>query len=230
MTRRWLTILALLLLPGAAPHGRAADPATDSPEARARRNLQVLGHALARYMLYNDGKMPKRISELHEQNFVFDLQAFASPASTTKIASAGEIDAKTDYFLTTHPSQDRPLLLIKEKRGLHGGKALAFYSDRSVRPESPGYPGALLGRSEAMVFDGESNQDVAATSKTPIAVAAEPMAWPYAMLIGVGLVALIIGLAYAAHRRRDAVQMVLQRCKVAIAPAWNAFLRRVKPR
>jgi hypothetical protein len=113
----------------------AADP-VDPKEEKARQNLRLLAHGLDRYMRYNEGKLPAHLSELYAESFVLDLDVFTSPASGNKIGDAKEIDAKTDYLLAPRRGAD-PQVFLKEKKGFHGGKALTYYSDRTVKLEEP---------------------------------------------------------------------------------------------
>src|SRR5207237_45820 len=51
-------------------------------------------------------------------------------------------------------------LLLKEKKGFHGGQALAFYSDGQVRKEEPGSPGAVMFRALLLLRDPPAGWDL----------------------------------------------------------------------
>jgi tetratricopeptide (TPR) repeat protein len=107
-------------------------------EQQCRARLQALGQALKLHLIYNDGKLPGRISELYKQGFVLDLDTFCCPASGTRITDPARIDEQSDYLVTTNATDEKPLLLFKERSAFHNGKTLAFYSDRSIRDYAPG--------------------------------------------------------------------------------------------
>ncbi len=134
---RLLIAGALMLGPTIPGLTGAAEP-VDKKEEAAKQNLRLLAHGLDRYMRYNEGKLPAHLSELYAESFVLDLDVFMSPASGNRITSAKEIDEKTDYLLAPAAPGDQPQALLKEKQGFHGGKALAYYSDRSIKKEEPG--------------------------------------------------------------------------------------------
>ena len=132
--------LAILLLATVAAHAQTAAP---KHEQECREHLQTLGYGFTRYLLHHDGRPPARISELYTGGYVPDLDTFTCPASSTRIASAAQIDALSDYSLAREISGERPLLLVRDKAGFHGGQALAFYSDRTFKKTSAPPPANL---------------------------------------------------------------------------------------
>jgi hypothetical protein len=109
-------------------------PADQSAIEERQANLNMLGSALGLYLMYNNGELPPRISELFKQGFVLDLNTFVLPTTGKRITDGGQLDALTDYEMVTQLTAERPLLLLREKTSPPGGNALAFYSDRKIRP------------------------------------------------------------------------------------------------
>lgn len=102
-------------------------------ENACRENLELLGAAYSRFLQMTEGKPPSSMSELYTQGLVLDLGAFTCPVSSNRITDPKQIDALSSYEITTKLDDKLPMLLFKEKHGLHGGQGLTLYSDRSVR-------------------------------------------------------------------------------------------------
>ncbi|MFQ5913547.1 MAG: PPC domain-containing protein [Nitrospinota bacterium] len=135
---RWLVVALFLFIPFWASllSPAVGAPASEEEEARkqqCRRNLQTLGQALRMYLIYNEKKLPARISELYTNGFVLDLDVFSCRSTGARITDEKKIDELTDFVLATKITEERPLLLIKEKSADASGRVLALYSDRSVR-------------------------------------------------------------------------------------------------
>ncbi len=125
--RRLAAVLATVL----AVHCSAAEP--EGHDEACRANLRAIAAGLKGYLIANEVKLPPSLRPLYTDGYVLSLDVLVCPASKVKIASEAEIDAKTSYELTKTLEGAKPLLLIREKAGNHGGKALGFYSDFRIR-------------------------------------------------------------------------------------------------
>ncbi len=114
--------IALLLLSAVVVRG-----AEDS-ENVCRTHLRHLGGALKAYKLLHEDKAPTKLSELYLEGLTDSLGDFNCPASGTTIATAAEIDAKSDY----EPGSGD--ILVREKLAHHGDKPLAILADGSIKP------------------------------------------------------------------------------------------------
>lgn len=110
--------------------------AQDAAEAACREHLEVLGAAYGRFLVMTGGKPPARLSDFFTQGIVLDLDTFTCPASSNRITDAKQIDERTSYEVTTTLADKVPMLLLRERHGLHDGHALAFYSDRTFKKTS----------------------------------------------------------------------------------------------
>ena len=134
---RVVLIAALFCFLGAG--ARAADTQADEPNARCTENLRTLAHALRSYVMLHDGKLPAKMSDLHREGLLPGLAVLTCPASGRRITDPDRIDAETDYELAVSIDGELPILLVREKYANHDGRALAFYSNRTVRRvQAPG--------------------------------------------------------------------------------------------
>jgi beta-lactam-binding protein with PASTA domain len=110
-------------------------PPSNLPAGSENRqlNLRMLGEALRRYVIDNEGRLPAHLSELYKQGLVMDLSVFSLPSGGTRIMGESQIDTLTDYEMLAKLTNERPLLVFREKVGPRNGLPLAFYSDRTIR-------------------------------------------------------------------------------------------------
>ncbi len=131
--RRFQRVAAVFIAMSATLAVRAQDAA----ETTCREHLEVLGAAYGRYLVMTGGRPPERMSDLYRQGLVLDLDTFTCPAAGNRIADAKQIDEKTDYTIATNLTDRTPMLLFQEKKGIHEGQALSYYSDRTFRKTAP---------------------------------------------------------------------------------------------
>ena len=148
----WFGVVLVLSL-GTALASAQTNRAAHDQECQAR--LRLLGDAFQRHLLYHTGQPPARLGEL--QSFVLDLETFSCPASGRRLTGAAKIDTDSDYAVVTQLGKQRPLPLLKERAGHHGGQAHTFYSDRTIKA---GPPLAGLGTT----FTGQESATVAITN------------------------------------------------------------------
>ena len=146
MRRLFPVMLSFALL--GAPHARGQTAAARNEQA-CQEHLRVLGLALVRYLLDHAGQPPAQLSQLQSSGYVLDLDTFVCPASSNRLVSAQDIDARSDYALVHQITPERPLLLVRDKAGFHEGIAWGFYSDRSfkkipVAPPTSSTPAPLV--------------------------------------------------------------------------------------
>ncbi len=135
-------VMCLLLLPvlNIAP---AAQDEVAKQEQACKDNLRALADGLKLYLIYNDGKVPVRLSELYKGGFVADPEVFSCPASGKRPVDEAQIDQLTDYEMATPSPGEKRLPILKEKYGFHAGQALVLYADGSFGKTAAPAPPAV---------------------------------------------------------------------------------------
>ncbi len=113
-------LAALLLLLPALAHA-------DDSETVCRTHLKHLSAAVSAYKLIHNNP-PAKLSDLYLDGLVDTYSDFVCPTSGTSITVTGEVDAKSDYALSTGD------VLVRETTARHAGQALAAFADGAIKP------------------------------------------------------------------------------------------------
>lgn len=127
---RCVLLRSIVVLCGIITALRAtAAPPAGQDEAVSNVRLHSVMSALALYRTLHPDKPAPSLTQLYEAGFVPGLDTFQAGNAAVSLTSSADIEKLGDFTLESADAKDPAKVILKERFGFHGGKALALSGD-----------------------------------------------------------------------------------------------------